>query len=854
MEQRVIWQPDAMPDEPPVHGKQTEFLTATEDLVGADGGKGPITLDILIPTPDGWTTMGEIKVGDRVFGDNGYICNVINVSPIFVGHKCYKITFSDKTTIKVDENHLWDTQTSKERKKELSATTKTTRQIKETLRTSKITNHSILVASQLVLPEKELPLDPWLTGYWISNGIASKATIVCGSSVGREKTDLEEIMAHITRAGFECHTQGVSGGGATLLYIKGLIKKLNEMNLIKNKHIPKEYLRASAPQRLALLQGLLDGDGTVHHDMEAEFTTQFVELRNAVYELACSLGMKCYKTERQGKLYGVAKKMSYKVTIIPTIQVFSLKRKAEALRTVTGQDGRRKRRYIVSIEEIPSEPVRCITIDGPSHLYLVTEAMIPTHNSGKSDLLIFDCLYPDKVNDPRWLGVIFRREYKRLAELMDRAKYWTGKIPQLGAHWQGEHNRFVFPRGGRLAFHNVENPGDEEKYQGWEICDLKFDQLEEFTESIFDYLMLQNRTGSMVKPTVKWTANPIGEGRFFVKKRFVDNKHPGQTYEIKQEHRGTIHTLTYRRVFMTVFDNPLLKNDARYIATLANTRSPELRKAFLEGDWNVSVGQFFYDYMESVHCIPARVLPSEWNRLGGLDYGNNKVLSILAADDLGNIYDEWEFSSLPYLENGRMRSKTAGEFAEDSAEWMLKNNIGTGLTVIGDVDLFSMKAKDIGSSKTPHQIIQSIWNKRFKAKGKKPPMMFRVVKKGNENHHYRVACNEAMKEYLRFKMDDQFNIVEQPKFFLFDRCVGLKETLPELVGSPDDMMDFVQYKGEAKRDHFYDSVKMAQMQIIQSKAKLETPDNDDDRPWYEQLYGGLTAKPLRNPMRPQRIR
>ena len=76
--------------------------------------------------------------------------------------------------------------------------------------------------------------------------------------------------------------------------------------------------------------------------------------------------------------------------------------------------------------------------------------------SGKSDMLIFDALYPDKVNDPRWLGVIFRREYKRLSEIIDRAKYWTGKVPQLGAHWQGEHNRFVFPRGGRLAFHNVE--------------------------------------------------------------------------------------------------------------------------------------------------------------------------------------------------------------------------------------------------------------------------------------------------------------------------------------------------------------------------------------------------------------
>lgn len=807
--------------------------------------------------------------------------------------------------------------------------------------------------------------------------------------------------------------------------------------------------------------------------------------------------------------------------------------------------------------------------------------------SGKSDLLIFDCMRNEKLNDPRWLGVIFRREYKRLAELMDRSKYWFSKLPQLGAHWQGEHNRFIFPRGGRFAFHNVENPGDEEKYQGWEICDLKFDQLEEFPETIFDYLLLQNRSGSQVRPNVRWTANPIGEGRcvpfgdvltstgwkriqdivvgdsvatidddgkfiyafvdqthveyfdgellehstatsylictpnhkiargtetknkngrtfhktivlnradelpeqsriitsgewpgteiesfelpeyktrklrnkqpdslsgdnycelmgwflsegwtndrnkcfgicqskpqnipiikdlldrcgfkyyestnqpagnrmartaftvhsprwwnylkqfgkctdkfvpekikkatkrqlkifvesamlgdgdakwkyyttskafaddmqeiamklgynsylksrvrsnrsnrvyevkfkfsqqaylikskfakkkycgdvycigiknlhrFFIrqngrvwlsgnswiKRRFIDNKTPGTTYEIQQEVRGVIHTLTYKRIFATVFDNPVLKNDARYIATLANTRSPELRKAFLEGDWNVSVGQFFYDFMDSIHVIPARELPKEWNRLGGLDYGNHKVLTIIAADELGNVYAEYAFHSAPYLDNGRMRAKSAGEFAEDTADWMLTHNIGNGLTVIGDIDLFQMKAKDIGSSKTSVQIIQEVWNKRFKKAGRKPPIIFRVVKKGNENYNYRIACNEAVKEYLAFKTDEFYNVTQQPRLFILDRVSGLRTTLPELVGDPDDPMDFIQYKGEAKNDHDFDSFKMPFMQIYQTKELMKAAD-EDESDWYKQLYGHLTTRALKNPLKP----
>lgn len=471
--------------------------------------------------------------------------------------------------------------------------------------------------------------------------------------------------------------------------------------------------------------------------------------------------------------------------------------------------------------------------------------------SGKSDLLIFDCMRHEKLNDPRWLGVIFRREYKRLAELMDRSKYWFGKLPQLGAHWQGEHNRFVFPRGGRLAFHNVENPSDEEKYQGWEICDLKFDQLEEFPETIFDYLLLQNRTGSNIIPSVRWTANPIGEGRAWIKRRFIDKKTPGEVYQIKQVVHGVEHILTYKRIFATVFDNPLLRKDSRYIATLANTRSPELRKAFLDGDWNVSVGQFFYDFMDSVHVIPSRQLPTEWNRLGGLDYGNHKVFTIIAADDLGNIYAEYSYHSAPYVDGGRARVKTAGEFAEETADWMLSNGIGDGLQVIGDVDLFQAKSKDIGSSKTSASIIQAIWNKRFKARKKKPPILFRVVKKGSETKGYRAACNEAVKEYLRFTMDELYNITQPPRLYILDRVEGLRETLPELVGDPDNPLDFMQYKGEAKNDHDFDSFKMPFMQILQSKAVLQGEKEEEDvRPWYEQIYGNAKQRKVKSGLRP----
>src|SRR6267143_3857156 len=76
--------------------------------------------------------------------------------------------------------------------------------------------------------------------------------------------------------------------------------------------------------------------------------------------------------------------------------------------------------------------------------------------SGKSDLLIADCLRKEKLTNPRWHAVVFRREYKRLTEIIDRAHYWFNQQPWLKAHWQGSPTfRFIFPSGAWIAFHNI---------------------------------------------------------------------------------------------------------------------------------------------------------------------------------------------------------------------------------------------------------------------------------------------------------------------------------------------------------------------------------------------------------------
>ena len=75
-------------------------------MVSRKGGKA-LALDTKIPTPEGFTTMGSLKVGDQVFDENGKPCNVTFVTPVMYDHKCYKITFSDGEVITADADHNW---------------------------------------------------------------------------------------------------------------------------------------------------------------------------------------------------------------------------------------------------------------------------------------------------------------------------------------------------------------------------------------------------------------------------------------------------------------------------------------------------------------------------------------------------------------------------------------------------------------------------------------------------------------------------------------------------------------------------------------------------------------------------
>ena len=329
--------------------------------VGRGWGKAT-ALDTPIPTPYGWTTMGEIEVGDELFSSDGSITKVAWKSPIQFGNKCYRITFDDNESLVVDGEHLWVVLSNR-----YTRHLRSTDELRYDLTRGSRGDRKWRVenAGWLDIPLKTVPVDPYCLGVWLGDG---------SKSSGQITTADQEIVKSFEQAGYEVTDQAAKYH----YYVRGLQKQLRALNVLNNKHVPLEYLRGSSFVRQAILQGLMDSDGTASKDCnEATFANTNKRLAEAVYELVVSLGMKARWSERPAKLNGETYGTCYEVTFRPLCRVFHLDRKANRICGDVGQSSRHTVRMIKSIDSVDSVAVQCLKVEHPSSMFLVGKGMIP---------------------------------------------------------------------------------------------------------------------------------------------------------------------------------------------------------------------------------------------------------------------------------------------------------------------------------------------------------------------------------------------------------------------------------------------------------------------------------------------
>lgn len=340
-------------------------------VVAAEGVGKALDLTTPIPTPDGWTTMGALSVGDRVFDRHGNPCAVTFVTPEQHERQCFQVVFSDGAVIVADAEHLWYTETLNEREKRRPGSARTTQEIRDTLISGRMTralNHAIPATDPLDLPELDLPIPPYTLGAWLGDG-SSEGGGICSED--------PEILANIQLDGYEVRFRPST---PNMYGILGLQVQIRDQNLKLNKHIPSAYLRSSFKQRLALLQGLMDTDGTIDNRGTCEFSVSDETLALGVRELIVSLGIKTTMRVGPSVLNGVRHKDRYRMVFRTDLPVFRLSRKLERLPKVLPTP-RAKYRYIKEVNPVESRPVKCIQVDSPDSTYLCGENMIPTHNT-----------------------------------------------------------------------------------------------------------------------------------------------------------------------------------------------------------------------------------------------------------------------------------------------------------------------------------------------------------------------------------------------------------------------------------------------------------------------------------------
>ncbi len=157
---------------------------------------------------------------------------------------------------------------------------------------------------------------------------------------------------------------------------------LRTLGVLGSKHIPVGYLRGSESQRRALLAGLLDTDGTVTNGGQVQYTSTSARLAADVQELVAGLGYRVSISTKVVRGRSPQTSTAYNVNFSSAVDVFRLRRQVDRHRQLRHTDqSRASRRYVVAVERVPSVPVRCVQVDNGDHTYLVTRAMIPTHNS-----------------------------------------------------------------------------------------------------------------------------------------------------------------------------------------------------------------------------------------------------------------------------------------------------------------------------------------------------------------------------------------------------------------------------------------------------------------------------------------
>lgn len=277
----------------------------------------------------------------------------------------------------------------------------------------------------------------------------------------------------------------------------------------------------------------------------------------------------------------------------------------------------------------PGPQTEAITADWCDELFYGGAA-----GGGKSDFLLGDYLQDVPTYGRHWQGVLFRRTYNELEELIKRSR---AIYPASQGSWHEQQKTWSWPNGAVLRMRYLERDADASRYLGHQYTWIGWDELTQWPSDYgYRYLRARLRSAEAV-PTkrIRAAANPGGVGHLWVKSYFVDPNPRGYTPVLDPVTKS-------RRMFIPakLWDNKILISaDPTYEARLKGLASQEQVRAWLEGDWDIVEGAFFDCWRHDKHVIDPFNIPESWPKFRSMDWGSAKPFSVgwwaVVGDDFG---------------------------------------------------------------------------------------------------------------------------------------------------------------------------------------------------------------------------
>lgn len=405
---------------------------------------------------------------------------------------------------------------------------------------------------------------------------------------------------------------------------------------------------------------------------------------------------------------------------------------------------------------------------------------------GKSDALLIEALR--QVHIPHYRGILFRKTYPQLTELIDRS-HTLYSLAYPKAKYNDSKHCWTFPSGAKIYFGAMQHTKDRTNYQGKRFDFIGFDELTHFTWEEYSYMFSRNRPSKNPKSKekticyIRGATNPGGIGHGWVKNRFIDAAPPGEPIvewlEVKAPD-GSVKRMKRDRVFIpaSVFDNAaLLEENPDYLASLA-LLTPKERDALLYGDWDTFSGQYFSEFRQfpdAEKCAEAGITEEEAIKSG-------RWTHVIPAFDIGagvcrnwQIYRSYDFgSSKPWA---------VGYYAIDYA-----GTIYRIMEVYGSTGI-----PNEGNRWTPDQQFEYIaelerthpWFKGRQIHGVADPSIWDgsrgvSIAETAESHgvFFAPGINDRIPGLMQCRYRLQFNEHGLCRFYVFDTCKEFIRTIP----------------------------------------------------------------------------